>query len=257
MTTIQLKTKAEIELMRRANMIVYEVLQMLAQMVVPGVATADLNAKAFEVCKAKGAVPAFLNYPSPSADVAPFPGVICSSVNEVIVHGMPSNDGLKDGDILSIDFGCSYEGYFGDSALTVAVGKISNKAQKLLDVTEQSLDDAIGQCYAGKRIGDISHAVQSRAEENGFSVVREFVGHGIGRKMHEPPHVPNFGRAGQGRMLRPGLVLAIEPMVLEGSFETKILDDGWTALTKDGSLAAHFEHTVAITEREPYVLSRP
>ncbi|HQH26078.1 MAG TPA: type I methionyl aminopeptidase [Oligoflexia bacterium] len=255
--SIQLRRKEEIELMRRANMAVYEVLQILREMVLPGVTTAELDQRAKDECVRRGAVPAFLNYPSPSPDVAPFPGVICSSVNDVIVHGMSSNEPLKDGDILSIDFGCSIDGYFGDAALTVPVGNVSAKAAHLVDVTRQSLERAIEACIAGNRIGDISHAVQSLAEANGFGVVREFVGHGIGTRMHEPPHVPNFGQAGQGRQLKPGMVIAIEPMITEGSFETKILDDGWTAVTKDGSLAAHFEHTVAITTDKPYVLSRP
>lgn len=254
---IQLKTKAEIDLMRRANMIVYEVHQALAEMVAPGATTADLDAKALEICRAKGAEPAFLGYRSASPDVQPFPGVICASINEVIVHGIPDSRPLEEGDILSIDFGCSCDGFFGDAALTYAIGRVSEAAERLLEVTAQSLEDAIVQCRSGKRIGDISHAVQHCVESDGFNVVREFVGHGIGRKMHEPPHVPNFGRPGQGRVLRPGMVLAIEPMVTAGSFETKILEDGWTAVTKDGSLAAHFEHTVAITENEPYVLSRP
>ncbi len=254
---IQLKTKAEIELMRQANMIVYEVLLVLAEMVSPGVSTADLDAKAREMCRAKGVEPAFLGYPCAQAGAIPFPGVICASRNEVIVHGMPNREPLCEGDILSIDFGCCCQGYFGDAALTVPVGKASTEAARLMDVTRQSLEEAISQCLPGNRIGDISAAVQRYVERNGFNVVREFVGHGIGRKMHEPPHVPNFGQEGQGRVLKPGLVIAIEPMVTQRSFETKILDDGWTAVTKDGSLAAHFEHTVAITEGKPYVLSRP
>lgn len=255
--TIQLKSKAEIDIMRRANMIVHDVLQALAEMVAPGVTTADLNAKAAEMTKAANAEPAFLNYPAVSKGVPPFPGVICASVNEVIVHGIPDNRPLAEGDILSIDYGCCYQGFFGDAAVTVPIGKVSAEAEKLLRVTAQSLDDAIAQCRAGNRIGDISGAVQERVEKNGFGIVREFVGHGIGRAMHEPPHVPNFGTRGQGRVLRPGLVLAIEPMVTAGSHEAMVLEDGWSAATRDGSLAAHFEHSVAITESEPIVLSRP
>ena len=254
---IQLKSKAEIELMRRANMVVYEVLQVLREMVRPGATTYELNAKAHEMCRNLGAKPAFLDYPSMTPGVAPFPAVICSSVNEVIVHGIPSHEPLKEGDVLSIDFGCSVQGYFGDAAVTVGVGSISQEADRLLKVTEQSLQEAIAQCRPGKRLGDVSASVQHYVEERGFNVVREFVGHGIGSKMHEPPQVPNFGHPGQGRIMRPGLVLAIEPMVVQGSFETKILDDGWTAVTRDGRLAAHFEHTVAITDKGPYVLSRP
>ena len=255
--SIQLKTKAEIDIMRRANAIVFEVLQALKAMVVPGVTTADLNARAVEMTSAASAEPAFLNYPSASKGVAPFPGVICASVNECIVHGIPNDMPLKEGDVVSIDYGCCYKGFYGDSAVTVGVGKISDQATQLLEVTAQSLEDAIAQCIAGNRIGDISYAVQSRVEPRGFGIVREFVGHGIGRAMHEPPHVPNFGSPGQGRVLKPGMVLAIEPMVTAGSYETMVLGDGWSAVTKDGSLSAHFEHSIAITERDPIVLSRP
>ncbi len=255
--SIQLKSKDEIEIMRRANMIVYEVLNVLAEMVKPGVTTKELDQKAHELTLARGAKAAFLNYPGPSKQIVPFPGVICASVNDVIVHGIPNEVPLKEGDILSIDYGCCLEGYFGDSAVTVPVGTVTEKAKKLLEVTQQSLQDAITQCVAGNRIGDISSAVQRCVEGNGFAVVREFVGHGIGRALHEPPHVPNFGAPGQGRVLRPGMVLAIEPMVTTGSYEARLLDDGWTAVTKDGGLAAHFEHSIAITDGAPYVLSRP
>lgn len=254
--TIQLKSKAEIEIMRRANLIVREVLDTLAAMVVPGVTTADLDAKARELTEKAKARPAFLGYPSHNASVPAFPGVICASLNSQIVHGVPNKKKLVEGDILSIDYGCEIDGFFGDAAVTVAVGRISDVAQKLLRVTEESLSDAIAQCQIGKRIGDISYAVQKRVETNGFSVVREFVGHGIGREMHEPPHVPNYGSSGQGRLLKSGMVIAIEPMVCVGGFETKILEDGWTAVTKDGSLSAHFEHSVAITESGPYILSK-
>jgi len=255
--SIQLKSKADLEIMRRANLIVHEVLQVLREMVAPGVTTQDLDRRAAELTKQRGAVPAFLNYPASNRNVPDFPGVICSSVNDEIVHGIPSERELKSGDIVSIDYGCVIDGFFGDSAITVPVGKVDEQAQKLLQVTEESLRDAIRECYAGNRIGDISNAVQTKVEANGFGIIREFVGHGIGRAMHEPPHVPNFGQAGQGRILKPGLVIAIEPMVSAGNYETKILEDGWTAVTRDGSLAAHFEHTVAITEGEPYVLSLP
>ena len=254
---MELKSREEIELMRRANMLVWEVLQKLKEMVVPGVTTGDLNARAAEMTKAAGATPAFLDYPAHGGKAAPFPGVICASVDNEIVHGIPNATPLREGQILSIDFGCFVEGFCGDSALTVPVGKVSEVAERLMQVTEQSLEEGIEQCLAGNRIGDIAHAVQSRVERNGFSVVREFVGHGIGRAMHEPPAVPNFGQRGQGRVLKPGLVIAIEPMVCQGTFETMVLEDGWTAVTRDGGLAAHFEHTVAITDGKPYVLSRP
>lgn len=254
---IELKSKADIEKMRRSNMIVFEVLQALAEMVRPGITTNDLDRLARDLTVKKGAKPAFLGYPSASKDVGPFPGVICASKNEEIVHGVPNDVPFREGDIISIDFGCICDDFYGDSATTLPVGQITERATELLVVTKQSLEDAIGQCYAGNRIGDISNAVQTRVEAHGFGVIREFVGHGIGRAMHEPPHVPNFGKPGQGRVLKPGLVIAIEPMVAVGAYDTKILADGWTAVTRDGSLAAHFEHTVAITEGEPYVLSRP
>lgn len=255
--SIPIKSRSDIDKMRRANMLVWEVHQQLAELIQPGRTTAELDRTAREMCRKAGAVPAFLGYPASSPNVQSFPGVICASVNNVIVHGIPDSQPLKEGDILSVDFGCCIDGFFGDAAVTHAVGRISEDAQRLLDATSGSLERAIEQCRPGNRIGDISHAVQSFVEPQGLGVVREFVGHGIGRKMHEPPHVPNFGKAGQGRVLKSGMVLAIEPMVTAGSFETKILDDGWTAVTRDGSLAAHFEHSVAITDGDPLVLSRP
>ncbi len=257
MNSIQLKSPDEIELMRRSNMIVFEVLSAIEEMVAPGVTTNDLNSKALELTKAHGAEAAFLGYPARDPGVDPFPGVICASRNEAIVHGIPDDKPLEDGDIISIDYGCKLNGFFGDSARTFAVGKISEEAENLLEVTRTALEDAIKQCVPGNRIGDISHAVQTKADKAGLGIVREFVGHGIGRAMHEPPHVPNFGKAGQGRVLKPGLVIAVEPMITVGSFETRIIEDGWTAVTKDGSLSAHFEHTVAITKDGPSVLSRP
>lgn len=255
---IQLKSWDEIQVLRRANMLVYEVLQTLKEMSVDGVTTLDLDRRAHEMTLQKGAVPAFLGYKGSSAKVIPFPGVICASVNDEIVHGVPNSRPLKNGDILSVDYGCSMDGFFGDAAITFAIGgSCSEGAQLLIETTEQCLNDAIEQCRDGRRIGDISAAVQKKAESRKFGVVREFVGHGIGRAMHEPPSIPNFGKANQGRVLRVGMVIAIEPMITQGGFETKILDDGWTAVTKDGSLAAHFEHSVAITSDAPYVLSRP
>lgn len=254
---IELKSRAEIEIMRRANLIVYEVLQTLSEMVVPGATTAEINAKAAELTREKGATPAFLGYPAHSAKTPPFPGVICASINDAIVHGIPNDQPLKEGDILSIDYGCVFDGYYGDSAVTIPVGTVPDRIEKLLKLTNQSLHDAIAQCVPGNRIGDISNAVQSRVEPAGFGVVREFVGHGIGKRMHEPPAIPNFGKSGQGRVLKAGMVIAIEPMVTAGAYETKLLPDGWTAVTRDGSFAAHFEHTVAITDQGPYVLSMP
>ncbi len=255
--SIQLKSPSDLDKMRKASMIVYEVHQHLQELVKPGATTLELDEVARKICEKNKAVPAFLNYPCSQRGGAPFPGVICASPNEVIVHGIPNDVPLKEGDILSVDFGCAVEGFFGDSARTYPVGEISDAAKKLLSVTEESLEHAIGQCRPGNRIGDISHAVQSLVEGAGFGVVREFVGHGIGTRMHEPPHVPNFGRAGQGRPLKAGMVLAVEPMVTAGMFDVKVLSDCWTAVTSDGSLSAHFEHTVAITEKGPWVLSRP
>jgi methionyl aminopeptidase len=255
--SIQLKTKKEIDQMRRAGAIVYEVLHTLKANCKPGVTTKDLDELAANLTIERGAVSAFLNYPGAGANTPPFPGVICASKNEVIVHGIPDNVPLKDGDILSIDYGCSLDGYFADSALTVKIGKVSAEAEKLLSATEDSLMLAIDQCFANNRIGDISNAVQKRVEREGLSVVREFVGHGIGTKMHEPPAIPNFGQPKQGRQLKPGMVLAIEPMITVGSYVTEVLGDGWTAVTADRSLAAHFEHTVAVTEGLPIIVTLP
>jgi methionyl aminopeptidase len=187
-----------------------------------------------------------------------YPAVLCTSVNEVVVHGIPRKDVvLKEGDLLSIDLGCYKDGWCGDSARTLPMGKISPKAQALMTATRESLDRAIAQCVPGNRLGDIGWAIQSYVEPKGYSVVRQFVGHGIGRKMHEEPHVPNYGEAGKGRRLSAGLVVAIEPMINAGTAEVLVEDDGWTAVTKDGSLSAHFEHSVAITDDGPIVLSRP
>jgi len=188
----------------------------------------------------------------------PYPAVLCASVNEVVVHGIPRKDVvLKEGDLLSIDFGAFKDGWCGDSARTLPMGEVSKEAAALLDATRESLELAITQCVPGKRLGDIGWAVQSHVEPRGYSVVRQFVGHGIGRAMHEEPHVPNYGEAGKGKRLSVGLVVAIEPMVNAGTPEVLIKDDGWTAVTRDGSLSAHFEHSVAITEDGPLVLSRP
>jgi methionyl aminopeptidase len=254
---IELKSPQEIEVMREANLLVFKVLGAVRELVKPGVTTRELDEVARDIARDAGAECAFLGYPSSHADIPSFPGAICASVDDQIVHGIPNENPLAEGSILSVDFGCKINDFYGDSAVTIPVGRVSSDTEKLLDITQESLDAAISQCVPGKRIGDIGHAVQSVVEPAGFGVVREFVGHGIGRAMHEPPHVPNFGIPGQGRVLRPGMVLAIEPMVTQGNYQTKILDDGWTAVTKDGSLSAHFEHTVAITENGPIVLSLP
>jgi len=254
---IHLKDKSEINLMRRANMVVHDVLQAVKEMGVPGATTADMNAKAAEIIKKAGGTATFLNYTFSGNKSKPFPATICAAKNEVVVHGFPDKTPLKEGDIVSIDCGCKLGGYCGDSAITFPIGKVSPLANKLMNTTIKCLEAAISKCVEGNRIGDIASAIQALAEKEGFGVVREFVGHGIGKEMHEAPHVPNFGKAGQGRILRAGLVIAIEPMVTEGTYEVVVLDDGWTVVTKDRKLAAHFEHTVAITKGEPFVLSRP
>ena len=250
---ISLKSPREIEIMRRANTIVAEVLQELKQRVAPGVTTLDLDAIAEEMTLKKKAVPAFKGY---SVAGRVYPRCLCASVNEEIVHGIPTNRALSDGDIIGLDYGVIYEGFYGDSAITVGVGKVSADAQRLMDVTEESLYKGIEQLRDGKRLGDLGAAVQKVAEGAGYSVVRAFVGHGIGKKLHEEPPVPNYGEPDRGLRLKEGMVLAIEPMVNAGGYEVEIREDGWTAVTKDGSLAAHFEHSVAITKNGPYILSQ-
>jgi methionyl aminopeptidase len=247
---IILKSPREIELMKEAGRIVYEVHQELAKAIAPGVTTAELDALAESLIRKAGGVPTFKGYHG-------YPASICASVNEEVVHGIPSKRRLKEGDVIAIDLGVTYKGYVGDSAYTHPVGKVDPEAQRLLDVTRISLEKAIEQCYPGKRLGDIGHAVQSYVESQGFSVVRDYVGHGIGTKMHEDPQVPNFGRPGTGVELKPGMVLAIEPMVNMGTWQVKTLGDGWTVVTLDGRYSAHFEHTVAITENGPVILTKP
>jgi methionyl aminopeptidase len=247
---IQLKTPAQIEKLREANLIVNDVLDVLEAAAAPGMSTWELDQVAHKRLKQLKAESAFLGYRG-------YPAVLCTSVNEVIVHGIPRKDVvLKDGDILSIDFGAYKDGWCGDSARTIPIGKVSPAATALMDATRRSLDAAIAQCVPGNRLGDLGWAVQSLVEAEGYSVVRQFVGHGIGKKMHEEPHVPNYGERGRGTRLSVGLVVAIEPMVNMGSPDVVIEDDEWTAVTKDGSLSAHFEHSVAITENGPFVLSR-
>jgi methionyl aminopeptidase len=249
--SIQLKSPAEIAKLREANLIVADVLDALEAASKPGVTTWELNEVADRRLKQLKAESAFLGYHG-------YPAVLCTSVNEVVVHGIPRRDVvLKDGDLLSIDFGAFKDGWCGDSARTIPIGKVSPEAAALVAATRESLELAITQCVPGNRLGDIGWAVQSHVEPKGFSVVRQFVGHGIGRAMHEEPHVPNYGDAGKGRRLSAGLVVAIEPMINAGTPEVVVKDDGWTAVTKDGSLSAHFEHSVAITDDGPIVLSRP
>jgi len=244
------KSPVEIEKLRSSGRMVREVLEEMRGRVQPGVTTLDLERFVEKRLRQLGVAPAFKGYRG-------YPCCLCASVNEEIVHGIPSGRRvLKAGDIISLDLGIILEGYYGDSALTVPVGDISEPLQRLLRVTEESLELAIQKAGAGNRLGDISAAVQQYAERNGFSVVREFVGHGIGREMHEEPQIPNFGKPGHGPVLKPGMVLAIEPMVLEGHNAVRVLDDQWTSVTADGGYSAHFEHMVAVTSNGPDVLTR-
>jgi methionyl aminopeptidase len=243
-----LKLPDEIEKLRTSNRIVAEILGELRERIRPGVTTRDLDRLSEELSRRKRVRPAFKGYRG-------YPFALCTSVNGEVVHGMPSDRPLVSGDILSLDFGVDYKGYFGDAAITVPVGKVSPQAQRLIKVTEEGLCEAIGQAVAGNRLGDVSAAVQECVERAGFSVVRDFVGHGIGRNLHEEPQIPNYGVRGRGIELKPGMVLALEPMVNEGSYRVKVLPDGWTVVTEDGKLSAHFEHSVAITENGPDILS--
>ncbi len=244
-----LKRPDEIEKMRTSNRIVAEILTALKEKTKPGVTTLELDRYSEELARKKGAKPAFKGYRG-------YPFSLCASVNEEVVHGMPSGRILRSGDILSIDFGVRYKGYCGDAAITVPVGDISEEAWKLLQITERSLYEGIQQAMTGNRLGDISAGVQRCVEAAGFSVVRDFGGHGIGKSLHEEPHIPNYGVVGRGIELKCGMVLAIEPMVNAGTYKVNILDNGWTVVTQDGRLSAHFEHTVAITEQGPVILSR-
>ena len=250
---LELKSKDDLERMRRAGQIVAEVLERLQVEVKPGVTTLDLDRIAEEMTRKRGAVPAFKGY---QVGTRVFPAALCVSINEEVVHGIPAPRALKEGDIVGLDFGVVVEGYYGDAAVTVPVGKISPQAQHLLDATRESLWQGIRTIKVGSRLGDLSHAIQRYAESAGLSVVREFVGHGIGRRLHEEPQVPNFGEPGRGRLLREGMVLAIEPMLNLGEPGVMVKEDGWTAVTRDGSLSAHFEHSVAITAEGPVVLTQ-
>jgi len=250
---IVLKSPREIEIMRRADLIVAETLEELKKAVVPGVTTLHLDALAEELICKKRARPAFKGYTMAGRV---YPCSLCTSVNEEIVHGIPSNRVLNEGDIVGIDFGVIYEGFYGDAAVTVGVGQVSEAARHLMEVTEDALYRGIEELHDGNRLGDISSVIQKTIEDAGFSVVREFVGHGIGKMLHEEPPVPNYGDPGRGPRLVEGMVLAIEPMVNAGGPEVELKEDGWTAATKDRSLAAHFEHSVAITKNGPYILSR-
>ncbi|WP_054697847.1 type I methionyl aminopeptidase [Syntrophomonas palmitatica] len=252
---IILKTPDEIKIMRAAGLAVAQILKRLEDETKVGITTGELNAIAEAETQARGAVPLFKNYPNSKPGARPFPGAICASINEEVVHGIPGDRKLKEGDIISIDFGLLLDGFCGDAAVTIPVGKVSAKALKLVKTTEQALMKGIAQAKIGNRLGAVGNAVQSYAEKHSYSVVREFVGHGIGRDMHEAPPVPNYGRADRGPALKAGMTIAIEPMVNEGGHGVYTKADDWTVVTKDGSLSAHFEHTVAITERGPIILT--
>jgi methionyl aminopeptidase len=248
---IVLKSSREIALMREAGQILVAAIRMCRDLVKPGVSTLEIDREVEALIRGRKAQPAFKGYRG-------FPATICASINEEVVHGIPAaSRRLKDGDIVGLDFGAIVDGYYADAAVTLPVGEVSEAARRLIDVTREALDLAIAQVRPGRRLGDVSAAVQRHVERAGFGVVRSFVGHGIGRALHEDPQVPNYGEPGKGHLLRAGMVLAIEPMVTMGHWGVRVLNDRWTAVTEDGSLAAHFEDTVAVTEGEPDVLTRP
>jgi methionyl aminopeptidase len=252
---IELKTPAEIEKMRVAGRVVGEILEKLSDIIKPGVSTKDIDEFSEKYIRSLKMIPAFLGVKGMSY---PFPASACVSINDEVVHGIPNaSRALKSGDIVSVDMGVIYEGYYGDAAKTYAVGAVSDTASRLLKITQLSLQKAIEQALPGHRLGDISHAVQKTVEDAGFSVVRDFVGHGIGRSLHEEPPIPNYGKADTGVKLLAGMVIAIEPMVNEGGYQVRMLDDDWTVVTKDGGLSAHFEHTVAIMENGNEILTKP
>jgi methionyl aminopeptidase len=245
---IILKSPEEIACMRRAGRVVALAHQVLAEMIKPGISTESLDRAVAELFSREGAKPAFKGYHG-------FPANICTSVNEVVVHGIPGRQVLEEGDIIGIDIGSVVDGFYGDAAATYPVGRISSEAERLLRVTEEALALGIAQAIPGRRLSDISHAIQRHVEANGYSVVRDFVGHGIGRAMHEAPQIPNYGPPGRGVRLKPGMTLAIEPMVNAGTHEVVVLADEWTVATRDGALSAHFEHTVLVTENGPEILT--
>jgi len=249
---IYVKTKREIDLIRESSRIVAEVLDLVSRHVRPGVSTRELNEIAEEYIQSKGGTPAFKGY---GRKENPFPAALCTSVDSEVVHGIPGERKLKEGEILSVDVGVKKSGYYGDSARSIRVGKISAEKERLLKVTEEALYKGIDQAKAGNRVQDISHAIQHHVESNGFSIVRDLVGHGVGKKLHEEPSVPNFGEAGKGEVLKNGMTLAIEPMVNSGTWEVRFMSDGWTVVTLDGQPSAHFEHTIAIVNGTAEILS--
>ena len=248
---IVIKNEKELALLREAGRVNALALKTVRQMIRPGVATIDLDAAAEELIRKHGGIPVFKGYPG----AYPFPATLCVSVNEELVHGFPSKRKLREGDIVSVDCGTLLEGFVGDSAFSVGVGEITAKAQHLLQVTEQALAEGIAQMRPGNRTGDVSSAIQRYVEGQGFHVTREYTGHGVGRAMHEGPQVPNYGTPGRGIILRPGMTIALEPMVLVGTPHTRVLPDQWTVVSADGSLTAHFEHSVAVTAGEPLILT--
>jgi methionyl aminopeptidase len=248
---IVLKSPQELAVMREAGRINAKALAAVRELLRPGVTTAELDAAAEEVIRKHGGIPTFKGYPGPY----PFPATICISINEQLVHGIPGKRKLESGDVVSVDCGTTYEGFVGDSAITFGVGEITPQARRLIEVTEQALYEGIREMRAGNHVGDISAAVQKHVEGNGFHVPREYTGHGVGRTMHEGPQVPNYGFAGRGLLLQPGMTIALEPMVMVGTHRTRVLADQWTVISADSSLAAHFEHSVAVTEAEPLILT--
>jgi methionyl aminopeptidase len=249
---ITIKSDEEVKVMREAGRVVGQTLQILRDAVKPGLVVKELDKLVRKEYAKRGVIPTFLGYAEP-----PYPATVCVSVNEELVHGIPGSRVIKEGDIVSIDLGATYKGFVGDSALTFGVGEITDEAQRLLEVTEESLWRGIRAARAGVRLGVVSNTIGEYIESQGYGVVREFVGHGVGREMHEEPQVPNFGPADRGPILRKGMVLALEPMVTVGDWHTKKHDDGWTISTRDGSLCAHFEHTIAITDGDAEVLTLP
>lgn len=248
---VVIKSSEEIEIMRIAGGINARALETVRKMVRPGITTAELDRAAEEVIRDHGGVPTFKGFPGPY----PYPATLTVSINEELVHGIPGKRTLKAGDIVSVDCGTTYNGFVADSAFSVGVGEISEEAQKILNVTEKALDKGIQKMYAGNRVGDISAAIQGYVEKFGYHVPREYSGHGVGRQMHEAPQVPNYGKAGRGMVLRPGMTLAVEPMLLAGTYRTRVLKDQWTVISEDGSLTAHHEHTIAVTEDGPRILT--
>ena len=250
---IVIKSPQEIATLREAGRINALALEAVRQLIRPGVTTAELDAAAESVIRKHGATPTFKGYPGPY----PYPASICASINEQLVHGIPGKRKLQEGDIISIDCGSTFEGFVGESAFTTGVGEISPQARRLIEVTEQALYVGISKMRSNNRVGDVSAAIQEYVESCGFNVTREYTGHGVGRQMHEGPQVPNYGIAGRGQVLRPGLTIALEPMVLVGTSQTRVLPDQWTVVSADGSLTAHWEHSVAITNGEPLILTLP